>query len=225
MLLAVRLPGGALAIRQPWRMACAWLTAISATSPPLPRSIGGAVDERTWGRLPPLADAGLELALTTSMGRLFDAVSALCGVRAEVSYEGQAAVELEAACDPGGARAATRSRWTCRGHAGDRSPRGDRGGRGGCRRRRRGGGDRRAVSTRRWPTPPCEPAPRRRSLAAPTWSCCPAACLQNRRLLEATAKPAWRSQGLRVLIPERLPVNDGGISYGQAAVAARRMAG
>ena len=46
---------------------------------------------------------------------------------------------------------------------------------------------------------------------------------QNRRLLETSAA-GLRSQGLRVLIPERLPVNDGGISYGQAAVAVRRTA-
>ena len=46
---------------------------------------------------------------------------------------------------------------------------------------------------------------------------------QNRRLLEAV-DAGLHAAGLRVLVPERLPVNDGGISYGQAAVAARRMA-
>jgi hydrogenase maturation protein HypF len=45
----------------------------------------------------------------------------------------------------------------------------------------------------------------------------------NRRLLEA-ASAGLGARGLRVLTPERLPIGDGGISYGQAAVAARRMA-
>ncbi len=46
---------------------------------------------------------------------------------------------------------------------------------------------------------------------------------QNRRLLEAVIAGLGAS-GLRVLVPERLPVGDGGISYGQAAIAARRLA-
>ena len=45
----------------------------------------------------------------------------------------------------------------------------------------------------------------------------------NRRLLESVGA-GLDSRGLRVLTPERLPIGDGGISYGQAAVAARRMA-
>ena len=44
---------------------------------------------------------------------------------------------------------------------------------------------------------------------------------QNRLLLESVAA-GLTSAGLRVLFPERLPMNDGGISYGQAAVAAAR---
>ena len=46
---------------------------------------------------------------------------------------------------------------------------------------------------------------------------------QNRRLIESVAIGLAHA-GLRVVTPERLPINDGGISYGQAAVAARRMA-
>jgi hydrogenase maturation protein HypF len=44
---------------------------------------------------------------------------------------------------------------------------------------------------------------------------------QNRALLEATVA-LLSAEGLRVLVPERLPPNDGGIAYGQAAVAAAR---
>ena len=47
---------------------------------------------------------------------------------------------------------------------------------------------------------------------------------QNRVLLERTAERLERA-GLRVLVPTALPPNDGGISYGQAAVAAARSAG
>jgi hydrogenase maturation protein HypF len=45
---------------------------------------------------------------------------------------------------------------------------------------------------------------------------------QNRRLLERTAA-GIEGAGLRVLVPERLPPNDGGIAFGQAAVAAARV--
>jgi hydrogenase maturation protein HypF len=87
-LYPVRMPGGEAAIREPWRMACAWMAAAELDTPP------------EWADVRRLAQTGLASPVTTSMGRLFDAVAALCGIRDRVTYEGQAAIELEAAADP-----------------------------------------------------------------------------------------------------------------------------
>ncbi len=87
-LPAVRLPGGEAAIREPWRMACSWLVAADL---PVPAE---------WEQVAQLCRTGTASPWTTSAGRLFDAVAALCGVRPTVTYEGQAAVELEALVDP-----------------------------------------------------------------------------------------------------------------------------
>ena len=101
-LLPVRLPGGEQAVRQPWRMACAWLAAATGEEePPLPRTLAGRVDPARWRAVARLARSGLASPVTTSAGRLCDAVAALCGLRTEVRYEGQAAIELEAAAAPG----------------------------------------------------------------------------------------------------------------------------
>ena len=93
-LWPVRLPGGDRAVRQPWRMAIAWLLE-AGWDGPLP-----GPDPRRAEQVAELVRTGLSSPVTTSMGRLFDAVAALCGLRSEVTYEGQAAMELEAAVDP-----------------------------------------------------------------------------------------------------------------------------
>ncbi len=91
-----RLPGGTAAIREPWRMAVAWTRQALGAAAARPRVDG--MDPRA-GQLLGLLDAGGIEGLgrtTTSVGRLFDAVAALLGCRTQVSYEAQAAIELEA---------------------------------------------------------------------------------------------------------------------------------
>ena len=112
----VRLPGGDRAVHQPWRMACSWLLAAQEGNEPpsFPDWLAegndredplldgtptgsGATPER-WEAVARLA-LGELAPLTSSVGRLFDAVAALCGLRANVTYEGQAAIELEGAVE------------------------------------------------------------------------------------------------------------------------------
>ena len=222
LLFPVRMPGGDAAVRQPWRMACAWLSAGFGEPPPLPGALQGQVRPEAWRQVAELARTGVASPLTSSVGRLFDAVAALCGVRAEVNYEGQAAIELEAAADPletgayplpvNGGEAGPLvldARATIRAAARDL-----------------GAG-----------LPPPRVAARfHNGLAAATAAACGTAAeragvesvvlsggvFQNRTLLDRTAA-LLEDAGLRVLIPELLPANDGGIAYGQLAVAAARL--
>ena len=91
-LIPVPLPGGAAAIREPWRMAVAHLVSTEAATAAglLGRS------EAEAAAVAGLCVEGRSL-VTSSMGRLFDAVAALCGLADSVSYDGQAAARLEQA--------------------------------------------------------------------------------------------------------------------------------
>jgi hydrogenase maturation protein HypF len=84
------MPGGEAAIHNPWRLALGYLYALTGQAPPLPGI--GARQVRILCRQ---VDRGLNTPLTSAAGRLFDAVAALVGVRQQVSYEAQAAIELE----------------------------------------------------------------------------------------------------------------------------------
>ena len=98
-LPVVRLPGGDRAVREPWRMACAWLVAVRGEIPAIPVALRDHVAPDRWDAVARMALSGFAAPETSSMGRLFDAVAALCGVRPVVTYEGQAAIELEALAD------------------------------------------------------------------------------------------------------------------------------
>ncbi len=93
------LPGGEAAIRQPWRMALAHLLALYGEEDVvrLPIALVRDAGERNVRLIARLVERHMNTPLTSSAGRLFDAVAALVGVPGSdrTTYEGQAAVELE----------------------------------------------------------------------------------------------------------------------------------
>jgi hydrogenase maturation protein HypF len=211
-LRPVRLPGGAQAIHQPWRMACAWLHEARGELPPVPPSLSMSVEPARWEAVARMAATGTGSPVTTSAGRLFDAVAALCGLRTRVSYEGQAAAELEAAADPHETSAyplpgfpVLDPRETVLAVAADVAA----------------GIPVPLVAARfhnalaRATAGALAAAAEARGLTTAVLS---GGVFQN-ALLVARTSELLAADGLRVLVPERLPPNDGGISYGQAAVA------
>jgi hydrogenase maturation protein HypF len=93
------MPGGAAAIREPWRMAIAQLISLYGEEEVLRLPLGAVrrSGERNVRLIARLVEHGLNTPPTSSAGRLFDAVAALVGVPGSrrTTYEGQAAVELE----------------------------------------------------------------------------------------------------------------------------------
>jgi hydrogenase maturation protein HypF len=213
----VRLPGGDAAARQPWRMACAWLAAAGEEAPPLPPALAGRLAAERWAQVRELVRTGVASPLTSSVGRLFDAVAALCGIRLESQEEGVAAMELEAAADASertsyrlavhdGARIRLDPRETVRAIAGDLAR----------------GTPVALVSARFHNALAAATATALAMLAereGTSTVVLSGGVFQNRLLLERCLERLSAS-GLRVLLPLALPPNDGGISYGQAAVAA-----
>lgn len=216
-LVTAKMPGGERAIAEPWRMACSWLTQMRA---PLPPAFADIAQER-WNMVARMSMTGMGSPTTSSAGRLFDSVAAICGVRLEVSYEGQAAIEFEALADTDGGdpypfpmeakeMIVLNPRPTFMAILADIDK----------------GVPVATISARFHQTmaqatsEACVIAAERAGLDTVVLS---GGVFQNRLLLRLTAT-ALEASGMRVLTPRLLPPNDGQIAYGQVAVAAAQLA-
>jgi hydrogenase maturation protein HypF len=214
----VPMAGGAAAVRQPWRMAATYLAAAYPAGPPEHLEVV-ARNERSWAAVLTMARRGINAPVTSSAGRLFDAVAAILGVRDAISYEGQAAIELEQLAD-------VSERGCYRAAVAEGMP------------LRVAGADLVAAAAADLVAGVSRPVIAARfhnGVAAAIEQVCMA--LRDRHGLDTVALSGGVFQnllltervvallagrGFRVLIHRRVPCNDGGISFGQAVVAAAR---
>jgi hydrogenase maturation protein HypF len=100
-LVQVPMPGADFAVTEPWRMGISWLYhAMGAGVADLDIPFVRGIDPSKLEFLIQMMDKGINSPMTSSCGRLFDAMAAIVGIRNRVSYEGQAAMELEAVSGP-----------------------------------------------------------------------------------------------------------------------------
>ncbi len=213
------LPGGAAAVRKPYRTAIGYLYKLlgkEALSTKLP--FLKTIDEKTLEIITQQVDRSLNSPLTSSCGRLFDAVSALIGVRGEINYDAQAAMELEMAA--GGTSVEESYPFTIDSQEGMRLI------------RLKGlfeaiitdmdaGAPIAVISARFHNTisgmivQMCRQLAEENSLNTVAIS---GGVFQNRRLLEQAIKEL-KAAGLKVISQSQVPSNDGGVALGQAVIA------
>jgi hydrogenase maturation protein HypF len=222
------LPGGEAAIRRPARMALGYLfggegLGGSALDPDLVSTFTARLPDREVDAVRRMVDRGVNSPRASSAGRLFDAVSSLLSIRDDATFEGEAAIALEwaAAGEPAGELpwrlTRTHGLWVY-----DPAP---------------------TIAAMLAATVEGEPASRlaaafHTTIVAVTVALCleaaqesglRAVCLSGgvfqNLLLTGALTGALRDEGFFVYLNQRVPTNDGGISYGQAAVAAARMGG
>ncbi len=217
-LAYVPLPGGAAAIREPWRMAAVYLNRMYG---PAASDLELDFVRRTrlrWKPILQMATTGINAPPTSSAGRLFDAAAALCGLRDNVSYEGQAAAELEQIADPAvkfgypcsvkdghihaGELIAALAEDLVRGRPTAQAAAGFHNGLAAA-----------LVEA-------CESARRQTDLSVVALS---GGSFQNLLLLART-RSGLEEAGFEVLWHKRVPPNDGGVSLGQAVIAGARSA-
>jgi hydrogenase maturation protein HypF len=211
------LPGGEAAIRRPYRTALAYLAALSESVPTLPfvNEIPRAERQVTLRMI----ERKINMPFTSSCGRLFDAVAAIIGLRTQVTYEAQAAIELETVSYTeshdgvsypftidneqvrlGPLLAAVVSDTQRRVPAGVI-------------------GQRFHHTLAEIVRTVCEQLREKEGLTTAALS---GGCWQNRLLLSTTIS-RLRETGFSVYVHHQVPANDGGISLGQAVVAAARL--
>jgi hydrogenase maturation protein HypF len=216
------LPGGDLAARSPWRAAAGYLSLEPSAAPAFAGAFAD-VPATTRATVERQIAAHVNAPVASSMGRLFDAAAAVLGVRRHSAYEGQAAMELEALAGdtaveplPFPAAAAGVGRWEL-----DPLPL-----LAALGTRRAAGDDVRHLAAAFHESVAAAAADLAARIAADAGVSVVAlggGCFQNARLLAGLAA-RLAAMGLRVLTARRLPPNDGGVSYGQAVIAAARLA-
>lgn len=228
-LLTWALPGGAASVRDARRNAFALLSELGLLEHPGAARLLGSLDEQTRSVTATMIEHGINSPRTSSMGRLFDAAAAILGICDKATYEGEPAIELEAAA------------WRA---FGGKTVRLD--------------GNHAGVFTSADDSPILDPQPLIESLLngieagtpadrlalefhiaithATTHIACEICNRENldtvalsggvfmNRLLLQLLTHELKDAGLAVLVPHTVPVNDGCIAYGQAAIARARLA-
>lgn len=223
------LPGGAASVRDARRNAFALLSELGLLEHPGAARLLDGLDEQTRSVTATMIERGINSPRTSSMGRLFDAAAAILGICDKATYEGEPAIELEAAA------------WRA---LGGKPVRLD--------------GNHTGVFTSADDSPTLDPQPLIEALLNGIEAGAPAdrlalgfhiaithattrvACeicaregldtvalsggvFMNRLLLQLLTHEL-KDAGLAVLVPHTVPVNDGCIAYGQAAIARARLA-
>jgi hydrogenase maturation protein HypF len=216
-LRTVPLAGGDRAIREPWRMAVSYLRD-ALEEDPLSLGLPGwdVIPEKKIAIVTSMMQRRLNTVQTSSCGRLFDAVASITGLRHETNYEGQAAIELEMAAIEGVSESypfdiGAKSPWEI-----DMRP-----------------AIQRLVREIQMKTSVglmaakfhntvvaaiVEVCWRLRETDGLNLVCLSGGTFQNAHLLERLV-PLLRDRGFEVYLNRKVPTNDGGIAFGQAAVA------
>ncbi|HHW04184.1 MAG TPA: carbamoyltransferase HypF [Thermoanaerobacterales bacterium] len=209
----VPLPGGDTAVRKPFR------SALGFVNPYLEdfREYTSRLDKKTVHIISQQIKKGLNSPLVSSMGRFFDAAASLLGICDVASYEGQAAMELESMIRPDDGNYEFKIMSTGSSFIID------------VFRTLKdlymdylGGTERGVVAARFHNTVvrfTAELAGRLRDIYKVNRVVLCGGCFQNRYLLERLNEELSKA-GFEVFIPSAVPINDGGISLGQAAIAA-----